>query len=325
MDIKEIQNSLRQEMEAVERLVTEALRSDVSLLNATNASLREHPGKMLRPLLSLLCAQACGTVREDSLRYAAAAELLHNATLLHDDVVDGASERRGRPTVASLLGCGASVLIGDYWLVKCMQTVLDASGCKERVIRVFARTLSHLAEGELLQMEKATLADTTQEDYLRIVYCKTASLFEAAAVSAALSVDAPESQVSALGDYARLLGIAFQIKDDIFDYQDSTVLGKPVGIDLQEQKITQPLLCALETATPEQAQAIRAQVARIAGEPSLAAQVRAFVLAHDGVRKAASVLDGYIDRAIACLSLLPEGPARERLVTLAQYIGTREQ
>ena len=325
MDIKEIQSSLRQETERVERIITEALRSDVSLLNATNTSLREHPGKMLRPLLALLCAQACGTLCEDSFRYAAATELLHNATLLHDDVVDGASERRGRPTVAKLLGCGASVLVGDYWLVQCMQTILDAAGGKDRVIRVFARTLSHLAEGELLQMEKASLGDTTQEEYLRIVYCKTASLFEAAAVAAALSVEAPEALVQALGDYARLLGVAFQIKDDIFDYLDGGSLGKPVGIDLQEQKITQPLLCALEGVSPEEAQAVRATVTRIAGEPALAAEVRSFVLAHDGVRKAGTVLDSYLEQAVSRLAILPEGPARDRLVTLARFIGTREQ
>lgn len=311
-------------MAAVERIIAQALRSDVSLLNATNASLREHPGKMLRPLLALLCAQACGTVTQDTLRYAAAAELLHNATLLHDDVVDGAAERRGRPTVASLLSGGASVLIGDYWLVSSMQTILGASRYSERVLRVFARTLSHLTEGELLQMEKASTGDTTEEDYLRIIYGKTASLFEASALSAAISAEASDPVVAIMGEFARYLGIAFQIKDDIFDYMNQgAALGKPVGIDLMEQKITQPLLCALEEVSPEQAKAVRAQVTQISRKPEVAAQVRDFVLAHDGVNKAAAELDRYIDKAVSCLAFLPEGPASDQLVALARYIGER--
>ena len=164
-DIATIKSYLAPVLEQVESAITEALSTDVQLLDQTNRALREHPGKMLRPMLALLCAGAVGKPNDDTIKYAAATELLHNATLLHDDVVDGATQRRGLPTVASLLGGPASVLIGDFWLVRAVRTILSGTNNKNEVIGIFAATLSHLAEGELLQMEKATSADTTQEDY----------------------------------------------------------------------------------------------------------------------------------------------------------------
>ncbi|MBQ9410281.1 MAG: polyprenyl synthetase family protein [Bacteroidales bacterium] len=320
--MKEINAYLQPNLEKVERVIEDALRTDVSLLEATNRSLRENPGKMMRPSLALLCADALGRPNANTIRFAAAAELLHNATLLHDDVVDGASERRGRPTVSSLLTPQASVLIGDYWLVKAVQTILGASAHTGRVTRIFAATLGHLAEGELLQMEKASKGDTTQQDYERIIYCKTASLFEASALTAAISVRAPEAQIKAIGEFARLLGMAFQVKDDWMDYAAAgDALGKPVGIDLLEQKITQPLLCALEGA-PEQAD-IRSKVTRIADNPELAGDVLAFVKARGGIEKSALKVDEFIEKAIDKLDFLPEGPAKKRLVTIARYVGER--
>lgn len=314
-------------MEHVNAFINIALRSDIPLLDQTNRSLWDHPGKMMRPMLALLVADACGAATplpEDSFRYAAATELLHNATLLHDDVVDGATERRGQPTVASLLGSSNAVLVGDFWLAKCLKLVLGARREVNRVLKLFAQTISHLTESELLQLQKATTADTTQEDYLRIIYGKTASLFESAAMSAAISVGASEELVSAMGDYAVQLGLAFQIKDDIFDYSDaSEALGKPVGIDLKEQKITQPLLCALETVSPEEQQRIRGLVAHIASDPSLAAQVTRFVKEHDGISRAVSCMDQRIEKAISFLDILPESPCKGYLEQLAHYVGNR--
>jgi len=323
MDIKEIKTFLAPQLESVEAQIDAALRSDVSLLDATNRMLREHPGKMMRPVLSLLVAGACGEVNEATIRYAAAIELLHNATLMHDDVVDQASERRGRPTVSALLNNSAAVLVGDYWLVRCMKTVLDTPAKDNRVLHLFADTLGALAQGEMLQMQKASSADTTQEDYLRIIYCKTASLFESAACSAAIAVQAPEPVVAAMGAYARNLGIAFQIKDDIFDYlEDVSALGKPVGQDLLEQKITQPLLCALADAQPADA-AVRAKVARLAQEPGLAQVVRAFVYEHNGIQKATEKMEGYIQSAIESLTCLPETTSKQYLRQLALFVGER--
>ena len=324
MDIQALYTYLRPNLDRVEARIDTSLRSDIALLDGINRRLREHPGKMLRPMLALLVADACGGVTEDTLRFAAAAELLHNATLLHDDVVDGATHRRGIPTVASLLGGSAAVLIGDYWLAKCLSLVLGGRRDTYRVLHLFAQTISHLTEGELLQMQKATSADTTQADYLRILYGKTASLFESAAMSAAISVGAGEKVTRAMGDFAYKLGIAFQVKDDIFDYEeDASHIGKPVGIDLLEQKITQPLLCALETVSPEEQRAIRDKVKDIPDHPGYAADVAAFVKEHGGVALARKKMNIFVDEAISCLDILPESKEKLYLARLARYVGER--
>ena len=319
---------LKPGLEQVETFIAAALRSDIELLNSTNRSLREHPGKMMRPMLALLVAGAAGPATpqpEDTYRYAATAELLHNATLLHDDVVDGAKERRGMPTVASLLGGSAAVLVGDFWLAKCLKLVLGGRRETYRVLGLFAQTIGYLTEGEMLQMQKATTADTTQEDYMRIIYGKTASLFESTAFSAAISVGASEEVIRAMGDYAVQLGLAFQIKDDIFDYSDEAqALGKPVGIDLKEQKITQPLLCALETVPVEEQQRIRGLVTRISDNPSLADEVTAFVKARDGISRAIAKMEQHIGKAVSILDILPESRDKDYLRKLALLVGRRQ-
>ena len=323
MDIREIKAFLAGPMQEVSAMQEACLESDIALLDATNRSLLSQGGKQLRPILSLLAAGACGGINPDSVRFAAASELIHNATLLHDDVVDGATTRRGKPTVMSILSGPASVLVGDFWLVRAIRCILDAGRYSERVIRLFAKTLADLAEGEMLQLQKASGGDTTREDYLRIIYFKTASLFEAAVLSGAVSADAPEEWTAALAGYARNLGLAFQIKDDIFDYTGGEALGKPVGIDLQEQKITLPLLAALESVSDDEASAVRAMVGQIADMPALAVRVRNFALERGGVEKAAAEMGKYIDEAVSCLDELPPSAEKTYLADLARFVGER--
>ena len=323
MDIREIKAYLAGPMKEVSALLEVSLESDIALLDATNRSLLLQGGKQLRPILSLLAAGACGGINPDSVRFAAASELIHNATLLHDDVVDGATTRRGKPTVMSILSGPASVLVGDFWLVRAIRCILDAERYSERVIRLFAKTLADLAEGEMLQLQKASGGDTTREDYFRIIYYKTASLFESAVLAGAVSADAPEEWTAALAGYARNLGLAFQIKDDIFDYTGGEALGKPVGIDLREQKITLPLLAALDDAADDEASAVRAMVGQISDMPDLAVRVRNFVLERDGVEKAVAEMGQYIDEAVSCLAELPQTVEKTYLAELARFVGER--
>ena len=323
MDLSECKAFLAGPLEEVSTLLETSLRSDIALLDATNRSLLSQGGKRIRPVLTLLAAGACGGIRADSIRFAAASELIHNSTLLHDDVVDGATLRRGKPTVMSILSSPASVLLGDFWLVKAIRCILDAARYSERVIRLFAKTLSDLAEGELLQMQKASNGDTTREDYIRIIYSKTASLFEAAVLAGAVSAEAPEEWTAALAGYARNLGIAFQIKDDIFDYAGGEGLGKPVGIDLLEQKITLPLLCALDSVPEQEGSTIRAMVGQISDMPELAVKVRQFVLDQGGVDKARTEMGKYIDEAVFCLEELPQSAEKSYLAELARFVGER--
>lgn len=322
--LKDIRTYLSGPLDEVTSLMAASLRTNISLLGKTNGGLLGERGKMMRPILCLLAAGALGKINSDTVHYAAASELLHNATLLHDDVVDGASVRRGKPTVGAILGPRASVLVGDFWLVKAVSCIQETSDKGSKVMNIFSKTLSDLTEGEMLQMEKAFGHDTTQEDYIRIIYCKTASLFESAAVSGALSVGASKDQVDVMGCFARNLGIAFQIKDDILDYLPSDALGKPSGIDLLEQKITQPLLSVLEVLSEEDAAAVRESIGRIPSEPEIAVSLREKVVEAGGVEKAAVVMDSYIENALLCLEGVPESKEKSYLARLARYVGERD-
>lgn len=326
MTLDEIKDFLGQDWKDTDALIRSSLESDISLLNATNKAILDHSGKQLRPIVSLLVARACGggRVNADSVRYAAAAELLHNATLLHDDVADSSCERRGAPTVMAILGGPASVLLGDFWLVKALENILASSANCNEVIRIFAGTLSSLAEGEMLQLQKASSGDTVEEDYYRIIYSKTASLFEAAFVSAAISVNAPADWIEAVRDYAVSLGIAFQIKDDIFDYSDGKKIGKPVGIDLEEQKITLPLLGAL-AASPERAKQIRGMVLDILEHPEYKEEIVGFVKEGKGIEYAVSRLEDYVSKAVDALAVLPDSKEKDYLVKIAGFTAYRDK
>lgn len=325
MTFEALHAQLAPRLKQVEGLILEALRTDVSLLDSTNRSLLERPGKMMRPMLSLLMADALGGGGTDSLRGAACLELLHNASLLHDDVVDGARDRRGRPTVASLLSGGAAVLIGDFWLVRALPLLLDMGRNRDRKLRICSQVLSQLAEGELLQMQKASSGDTSEADYLRIIHCKTGSLFEASALLGALSTEASEAQIACAGAFGRQLGRVFQMRDDIFDYLDSPAgIGKPVGIDLKEQKITLPLLCVLEKATPGEESDIRARMMRVAECPELAGGIRDFVLERGGIDMAEARIGLELQQALSQAEGLPPSPARDALLELARMAAQRK-
>lgn len=326
MDIKSIREYMGADWTAVQERIGSALRSDINLLNATNESILSHSGKQMRPLLSLIMARACSGGREASdatVRYAASSELLHNATLLHDDVADDSDQRRGVPTIMSLMGPAVSVLVGDYWLVKAVELVLDASDGDMRVIRLFSKTLSDLAEGEMLQLQKAQSCDTDIQDYLRIIYNKTASLFEAACVSAAISVDACPEYEKAAKDYAVALGLAFQIKDDILDYAGTESVGKPLGVDILEQKMTMPLLGAFVNAGPSEEERIRGVVRNIVDHPEGRNEIVSFVKDNGGLEYAVDQLDKYVAQAVEALKVLPESKEKEMLVELAYFTARR--
>ena len=328
MNIAQVKEYLGAEWAAVQDRIAGSLESDIDLLNQTNRSILAHSGKQLRPILALLTARACSADRcssEATVRYAAAAELMHNATLLHDDVADDSDQRRGVPTIRSLMGPTVSVLLGDYWLVKAMDLILGSHEADSQVIRIFSKTLSDLAEGELLQLQKAQSGDTTEEDYLRIIYSKTASLFEASCVSAALSVGASAELVEAMRAYAVALGRAFQIKDDLLDYDGTESVGKPLGVDILEQKMTMPLLGALANAGAAEDERVRALVRDIVGHPEHRDEIVAFVKGNGGMEYALGRLDFYVKEAVDALSVLPESFERDLLEKLAHFTARRDK
>ena len=280
-------------------------------------------GKLLRPILTLLMAKACGNgeVNEDTRMLAAAVEMLHTATLFHDDVADESDVRRGAPTAMSVFGPVPAVLIGDFWLARAVGIIADST-YHEWGMRAFARTFSDLAEGEMLQQQKAFSCDTTEADYLRIIYCKTASLFRLCAECGAKTVNASAACFEAASEYAKAMGIAFQIKDDIMDFQGGDI-GKPSGVDLKERKITMPLLGVLRSAPDPQR--IRDMVKDIDAHPENAHTLTGLVLEGDGIAYAEQALHRYVLAAIDSLKALPPSRERDLLEELALLNESRKK
>lgn len=326
MDFSSIKDFLKEDLDKVNKLMATSLSTDIELLDKTNRAILSHNGKQVRPVLTLLVARACsgGFTTDDTIKYAAAVELLHNATLLHDDVADDSPVRRGAPTVMSILGGRASVLLGDYWLVKGMENILASRNSSDKVIRIFASTLTDLAEGELLQLQKAETGDTLEKDYYRIIYDKTASLFVASAAAGAISVSATEEKMSAARTYAKCLGVAFQIRDDIFDYEENAEIGKPVGLDLKEKKITLPLLGALAKAGEERGREIRRKLCRIDDHPEYGGEIIEFVRSEGGIEYARKRLYEYVDNARIALRPFGNLQEVEMLCEIAEFTADRK-
>lgn len=331
MDLKTLKDFLGSDWKQTQDCISRMLNSDISLLNTTNAAILEASGKQMRPMLSLLIGRACmagkegfaGTLSHDSWHFAAACELLHNATLLHDDVADQSDERRGHPTLYSQMGASVSVLVGDYWLVKAVDCILSAEHDNSEVIRIFAKTLSNLAEGEMFQLQKAWSGDTSEEDYFRIIYNKTATLFEVTARCAVIAVGGDRELQEKMADFSKAIGLAFQIRDDIFDYSEGMNIGKPTGADILEKKVTLPLLGAFANAGAREEARIRKMISNVDLHPEHRDEIVRFVRENGGIEYARKRMDEMLDGALKDLDALAPSTEKEYLVALARYVGDR--
>lgn len=318
--MKEVQQYLGRAWTDFQRCFAESLESDIPLLDKANQYLLGHGGKKLRPLFTLLIAKALrGDCNERVVRCAAASELLHTATLMHDDVADNAPTRRGVPTMMTVYSPTTAVLLGDYWLSKAMDLIIDHPD--KRVLHVFSKCLADLASGEMLQLEKAEKADTTEDDYRRIIYCKTTSLFEACMVSAACSVEVSEEEIERCRIYARHIGQAFQMRDDMLDYSPELSIGKPTGQDILEKKITLPLFGLFEKAPRSVVREVRRRMKNPDAE--LVSDVFAWVRQYDAMSYAREKLDAEIRQAVEVLAAFPASPSRDYLEKMAGMIAIR--
>ena len=318
--MKEVQQYLGKAWTDFQRCFAESLESDIPLLDKANQYLLGHGGKKLRPLFTLLIAKALrGDCNERVVRCAAASELLHTATLMHDDVADNAPTRRGVPTMMTVYSPTTAVLLGDYWLSKAMDLIIDHPD--KRVLHVFSKCLADLASGEMLQLEKAEKADTTEDDYRRIIYCKTTSLFEACMVSAACSVEASEEEIERCRIYAWHIGQAFQMRDDMLDYSPELSIGKPTGQDILEKKITLPLFGLFEKAPRSVVREVRRRMKNPDAE--LVSDVFAWVRQYDAMSYAREKLDAEIRQAVEVLAAFPASPSRDYLEQMAGMIAIR--
>lgn len=322
MNLEQIIDLTEQDMAAVNAAILEQLNSDVSLINQLGYYIISGGGKRIRPMIAVLAARALNYSGDKHVTVAALIEFIHTATLLHDDVVDESDMRRGKATANAAFGNAASVLVGDFIYTRAFQMMTDLESLP--VLALMAKAVNVIAEGEVLQLMNCNDPDITEESYMQVIYSKTARLFEAAAQASAMLAGGDDSQVQALQDYGRYLGTAFQLIDDLLDYDaDGETLGKNTGDDLNEGKPTLPLLHAMKHGDSEQAMMIRQAIEQGNGrhllEPVLQAMHQCGSL--DYTRNRA---EEEADKAIAALRVLPESPYRLALEGLAHLAVKRD-
>lgn len=310
-------------MEAVNTLIRARMASKhAPRIPEVTAHLVEAGGKRLRPLLTLATAELCGYSGENSVKLAATVEFIHTATLLHDDVVDESHQRRGRPTANLLWDNKSSVLVGDYLFSRSFQLMVETGNL--RVLDILANASATIAEGEVLQLTAAQNLATTEDIYLQVVRGKTAALFSAATEVGGVIAGAPEAQVRALFDYGDALGIAFQIVDDLLDYEgDAKTIGKNIGDDFREGKLTLPVIKAVALATPEErAFWVRVIEKRAQSEGDLDKALALFAK-HDTLNATRREALMWSETAKTAIATLPPHPIRDMLSGLADYVVAR--
>jgi octaprenyl-diphosphate synthase len=308
------------DMQQVDLLIQRKLNSDVPLVAQVSQYIIAAGGKRLRPNLLLLIAGALGWQHDQRFNLAAIVEFIHTATLLHDDVVDESSLRRGRPTANNAFGNAASVLVGDFLYSRAFQMMVDAQNM--RVMEILADATNVIAEGEVLQLMNLHNADVDEDAYLRVIRSKTAKLFEASARVGAILSQANPDQEDACAEYGQALGTAFQVIDDVLDYTgDAAVMGKNLGDDLREGKTTLPLIAAMQRGT--EAERLTIQTAIETGEVAMLDQVIAIVKKTGALDVAQAAAHAEAQRAIAAAERLPAGPHTNCLVQLATQLLAR--
>jgi octaprenyl-diphosphate synthase len=311
-----IRRLVEEETSAVDQLILQELSSDVVLINQIGHYIVNSGGKRLRPMLLLLAAKALHYRGQHHVTLAAVIEFIHTATLLHDDVVDESTLRRGQNTANALWGNSASVLVGDYLYSRSFELMVSVK--KLRIMEILSRTTTAIAEGEVLQLLNCNNPATTEQKYLEVISRKTAILFSAAAQLAAVLAEAPEPVETALRDYGLHLGIAFQLIDDALDYSSNPEeLGKNLGDDLADGKPTLPLIYAIEHGTEAQSAVLRNAIEN--GDRDAFREVYEIVESTDAIAYTSRRAKQEADKAIDSLSVLPASEYREALISLARF------
>lgn len=322
ISLQDIRRPIDGELDHFRTYFRAAMKNRVFLLDQVVQYLLRQKGKQLRPMLVLLTARACGGVTESSYRAAALVELLHTATLVHDDVVDEADRRRGMFSINALWKNKVAVLLGDFLLSRGLLLALDNK--EYELLHIVSDAVRRMSEGELLQIEKARKLDIDEATYFSIISDKTASLIAACTSCGAHSAGVDDSTRAAMNRFGQELGMAFQIRDDLFDFGVKDV-GKPLGIDLQEKKMTLPLIHALSASDAAERKRIMRIVRQKKKSRTDVETVAAFVQQARGIDYARRTMHDYADRALAELETLPATDAREALADLVRYTITREK
>lgn len=322
MDIKAIQALIESDMNDVNQLIHAQMRSDVALVNQLGLYIVSSGGKRVRPMLAILAAKALGYQGKDHITLATIVEFIHTATLLHDDVVDESNLRRGTPTANAEFGNAASVLVGDFIYTRSFQLMVGLG--KMQVMQVLADATNIIAEGEVLQLMNCNDPDTTEASYMQVIYSKTAKLFEAATGLAAIITEQDQTTLDALNLYGMHLGTAFQLVDDVLDYNaDAEQLGKNIGDDLAEGKPTLPLIYAMQHGSEQQTQLIRDAIEHSNGMEHLE-EILSALKQTNALEFTMQKAELEADKAIACLNFLEESDYKQALISLARIAVDRD-
>ena len=320
--VEEIKQPINEEMKLFEQKFYESMQSKVPLLDKVTRFIVTTKGKQMRPMFVFLCAKLIGDVNEKTYRGASMIELIHTATLVHDDVVDESFKRRNFFSINALWKNKIAVLVGDYLLSK---SVLLSTDHKDYdLLGVISRTIREMSEGELLQLEKARKLDITEDVYYEIIRQKTATLIAACCEIGVLSNNADEALAKKMMDFGTFTGMAFQIKDDLFDYLTSNVIGKPVGIDIKEQKMTLPLIHTLKIANEKDKKYYFNTIKRYNNDQKRVKELINFVKNSGGLDYAIKIMKEFQQKAKDILNEFPDSEAKKSLLIMLDYVIERK-
>jgi octaprenyl-diphosphate synthase len=320
--VEEIKRPINEEMKLFEQKFYESMQSKVALLDKVTRFIVTTKGKQMRPMFVFLCAKLIGVVNEKTYRGASMIELIHTATLVHDDVVDESFKRRNFFSINALWKNKIAVLVGDFLLSKAV--LLSTDHKDYDLLSVISRTIREMSEGELLQLEKARKLDITEDVYYEIIRQKTATLIAACCEIGALSNDADENLAKKMMEFGTYTGMAFQIKDDLFDYLSSNVIGKPVGIDIKEQKMTLPLIHTLKIASETERKYFFNTIKRYNNDQKRVKELIAFVKSSGGLDYAIQVMKDFQQKAKDILDEFPDSEVRKSLHMMLDYVIERK-
>ena len=321
--VDKIKKVLKDDIKKYNQTFSSIMQSDVALVDKIAKYIVRHKGKGLRPLLVLMSARLCGIPNKNTYILASVVELLHTASLVHDDVVDYASVRRGFPSINAMWKNKISVLMGDYLLAKSLIGATESG--KLEYMNILANTSRRLSKGELLQIEKSRKLDITEAEYFKIVSDKTAALISACCSLGALSVDANDDELSSIQQYGEHLGIAFQIKDDLLDYEGKqNIVGKPIGADLKEKKITLPLLLSFKKAPIKEKEFI-IKILKKGANTHDVKHIIEFCKRYEGISKAMESANSYAEKAKSNLNIFPENEFKEIALQFVDYVLNRSK
>jgi octaprenyl-diphosphate synthase len=321
--LNNISSAIKDELNTFNGIFKEALSSNIGLVDLVTKYIVKQKGKRIRPALVLLAAKVSGGITERTYRGASLVELLHTATLVHDDVVDNADQRRGFPSINAIWKNKIAVLMGDYLLSRGL--MLAVKGNDHDFLEVITNTVRRMSEGELLQIQKTRKLDIDEATYLRIISDKTASLLQTCCAIGAQSASTDPETTKVFSDFGETLGMAFQIKDDILDYDGSfSIFGKPIGADIREKKITLPLIAAINSVEKSEAARIK-KLLKSAAKKDVVKEIIEFVHSHGGIVYAEGVALTYAKQAKSLLSKFVDSEAKSALLGLVDFVLARKR